>query len=347
MKQWFCALIAAAVAAGAAQATLDLPPPYQPAAEQVSGRISIWGHGSLGGRVDFMEELVKEWQRGFSHHHPAVEFENRLHGTASAIGALYTGQGDIALMGREIWRFERQAFREVRGYEPTGIDVLVGSLATRNRGYAIAVFVHRDNPIPGLSLRQLDSMFSVERRRGGPPLRTWGELGLEGEWKDRAITLYSFSFARGFSDYIEEAVLGGSRRWLPAVREFADLPGSMGGATDGGQLMLDALAEDPSGVAFSGLLYDHPDVRAVPLSYEDGRPLVFPTEQSVMDRSYPLSRIITLFIDRPPGRPVDPHLREFIRYILSREAQEAVLHHGGGYLPVLAPFAERELRKLD
>lgn len=347
MKRWLSFLVCAALTVGVVCAAVELPPPYEPPAQPVSGRISIWGHGSLGSRIDFMEELVKEWQRGFSRHHPDVEFENRLHGTASAIGALYTGPGDIALLGREIWRFETEAFREVRGYAPTGIDVLVGSLATRNRGYAIAVFVHRSNPVRGFSLRQLDSIFSVERRRGGAPVMTWGELGLSGEWKDRAVTPYSFSLARGFADYIEEAVLGGSRRWVPDVREFADLPGSTGGATDGGQFMLDALAKDPSGVAFSGLLYGHPDVRAVPLSFEDGGPLVFPTEQTVMDRTYPLRRIITLFIDRPPGHPVPPHLREFIRYILSREAQEAVLHHGGGYLPVLAPFAAQELRKLD
>ncbi len=94
----------------------DIPSPYKPPAEKVSGRISIWGHGALAGRFDFIEALVKEWEKGFLRHHRGVTFENRLHGTASAIGALYTGVGDLALMGREIWPFEITAFKEVKGY---------------------------------------------------------------------------------------------------------------------------------------------------------------------------------------------------------------------------------------
>src|SRR5258706_2231664 len=134
----------------------NLPAPYTPSQEQVSGRISIWGHGAVAGRFDFIEALVKRWEEGFHKYHPNVKFENRLHGTASAIGALYTGNGDLALMGREIWPFEITAFKEVKGYEPTGIDVVTGSYKTRNRGYSIVVFVHKDNPVKGPTIRQLD-----------------------------------------------------------------------------------------------------------------------------------------------------------------------------------------------
>jgi phosphate transport system substrate-binding protein len=276
-----------------------------------------------------------------------VKFDTRRHGTASAIGALYTGIGDLALMGREIWPFEITAFREVKGYEPTGIDVVTGSYKTRNRGYSIVVFVHKDNPVKGLTMRQLDAIFSVDRKRGGSPVRTWGDLGLTGEWADKPVSPYTFSLARGFSDYLEDAVLLGSRRWKPEVREFADKPGSLGGATDGGQIMLDALAKDRYGVAFSGALYGHPDVRPVAVAADDGRPYVMPSEGTVMDHSYPLTRIITLFLDRAPGKPVAPHIREFVRYILSRDGQEAILKEGGGYLPILAPEAARELAKLE
>jgi phosphate transport system substrate-binding protein len=324
----------------------DLPPAYA-AREPVAGRISVWGHGSLAGRVDFIEALVKSWEAGFRRHQPAVTFENRLHGTASAIGALYTGTGDLALMGREIWPMEVQAFEEVRGYPPTGIDVLTGSYKTRNRGYAIAVFVHRSNPIAGLSLRDLDAVFSADRRRGGNPVRTWGDLGLTGEWAARPVNRYGFALARGFADYIAQAVFAGGRRWHPDLREFADQPGSTGGAADGGQRVLDALAVDPGGLALSGMLYGHPDVRPVAIAAEPGRPFVAPSEASVLDHGYPLTRIITLYVDRAPGRPVAPHVREFVRYILSRDAQEAVRSEGGGYLPMLAPFAERELMKLE
>ena len=104
---------------------------------------------------------------------------------------------------------------------------------------------------------------------------------------------------------------------------------------------------DPEAIAYAGLLYQHQDVKPVALARDEAGPFVHATEATVLDRSYPLTRLITLFLDRAPGRPVEPRLREFVRYLLGREAQEAVRRSGGGYLPVLAPFAERELEKLE
>jgi len=337
------------LAAFAAQAATDanIPSPYKAPAEKVSGRISIWGHGALAGRFDFIEALVKEWEKGFNRFHPDVKFENRLHGTASAIGALYTGAGDMALMGREIWPFEVTAFKEVKGYAPTGIDVVTGSYKTRNRGYSIVVFVHKDNPVKGLTMKQLDAIYSVDRKRGGAKVATWGDLGLKGEWADKPIHRYGFSLSRGFADYIEEAVFLNGHRWDPEIRDFADLPGSLGGATDGGQRALDAMGKDKYGVAFSGALYGNADVRPVPIAREDGDDFVMPSEATVMDHSYPLTRIITMFVDRAPGKPMAPQVREFLHYILSYDAQEAVLREGGGYLPILAPEAAREFKKLE
>ncbi len=333
------------VASAFAQAP-DLPPPYVASAEKISGRIFIWGHGALAGRFDFIEALVKAWEKGFAKHHPDVTFENRLHGTASAMGALYTGKGDLALMGREIWPHEVAAFREVKGYAPLGVDVVTGSYKTRNRGYAIVVFVHKSNPIQGVTLKQLDAIFSADRRRGGAAARTWGDLGLTGEWASRPVHPYGFSLARGFADYIEEAVFAGGHRWNPEIRDFADLPGSLGGATDGGQRALDAMADDAAGIAFSGGLYGNPDVKPIAVAREERAPFVAANAATVMDHSYPLTRIITMFMDRAPGEPLPVHIREFMRYILSRDAQAAVLSEGGGYLPILAPEAKKELEKL-
>src|SRR5215469_1370661 len=139
---------------------LNLPPQYR-VEQRVSGTITIWGHGSLGGRTEFVEGLVQAWEDGFRQRQPGVTFVNRLHGTASAIGALYTGTGDLALMGREIWQPEIDAFKEVFGYQPAGIHVMTGSLDVRNRDYAIVVFVHRDNPLSRLTLTQLDAIYSI------------------------------------------------------------------------------------------------------------------------------------------------------------------------------------------
>ncbi len=341
---WTCLAL---LLAGAAARAQDLPPAYVPQVEHVTGNISIWGHGALGGRFDFIEAVVKKWEAGFHRSQPGVTFDNRLYGTASAMGALYTGTGDLALLGREVWPFEITAFKEVKGYAPTGIDVVTGSLKTRNHGYAVVVFVHKDNPIRGLTLSQLDAIFGLERKRGGAPVRTWGDLGLGGEWADKPVHPYSFSLERGFTDFLDDAVLGGSRRWRPDVREFEDLPGSLGGATDGGQRMLDAMAGDKYGVAFSGALYGNADVKAIPVALDEHSPFVMADTGTVTNHGYPLTRIITLFLDRAPGQPVAPPVREFVRYILSHDGQQAVLDDGGGYLPILAPEAARQLKKLE
>lgn len=276
-----------------------------------------------------------------------MQFENHLNGTAAAIGALYTGVGDLALMGREIWPNEIAGFTEVKHYPPTGLDVVTGSFDVRNHGYAVVFFVHKDNPLTGVTLDQLDAAFSADHHRAGRPAHTWGDLGLTGDWQNRPIHLYGLPITRGFAAYLEDAIFAGSRKWNPDIREYADLPGSQGGATDGGQHMVDAMAKDPDAIGYAGLLYHNPDVKPLALASQAGGPFVMPTKESVLDHSYPLTRLITMFLDHPPGQPVDPKLKEFLRYVLSREAQEAVSRDGDGYLPMTAPFAAQQLEKLE
>lgn len=330
----------------AACAAADLPPPYQPR-ERLTGTIRIWGHGAYDRKRDFIGALVSAWERGFQRFEPGLRFQNHLVGTAAAIGALYTGRGDLALMGREIWPPEVAAFKEVFGYPPTGVDVVTGSFDVRNRDYALVVFVHRGNPIRGLTLSQLRSIFAVPDRPGTRAARTWGDVGLTGPWRDRPIHRYGLPISRGFARFFEQRVFGGGELWQPSLREFADLEGSKGGATDGGQRMLDAMAGDPDSIGYAGLLYRNAAVRPVGLAERAGAPYVAPTRATVMDHSYPLTRMVTMFLNRPPGKPVDPKLREFLRYVLSRQGQQAVLRYGRGYLPILAPSAAGQLEKLQ
>ena len=337
--------LCAAAAPGRAR-TVDLPPPYRPQ-QTVSGTIRIWGHGAYDRKRDFIGALVSAWERGFQRYEPGVRFENHLVGTAAAIGSLYTGRGDLALMGREIWPPEIAAFREVFGYSPTGVDVVTGSFDVRNRDYALVVFVHQGNPIKGLTLAQLRAVFAAPDSPGAHPARTWGDLGLGGSWRDRPIHLYGLPISRGFARFFEQRVFDGDELWRPSLREFADLEGSKGGATDGGQRMLDAMANDPDSIGYAGLLYHNPEVRPVALAEQAGEPYIEPSRDSVMDHSYPLTRMVTMFLNRPPGKPVDPKLREFLRYVLSRQGQQAVLRDGRGYLPIPAPTAARELKKLN
>jgi phosphate transport system substrate-binding protein len=232
-------------------------------------------------------------------------------------------------------------------YPPTGIDVLTGSFDVRNRGYAIVLFVQQDNPLRRLTLAQVDAVFSAAHRRSAASARTWGDLGLGGVWQHQPIHPYGLSIARGFAEYFEDTVFESSRIWSPALREFADQPGSKGGATDGGQQLLDALADDPQGIGYAGLLYHNPRVRPLAIAVDEAGPYIEPTRENVLNHTYPLTRRITFFLNRAPGQAVDPKLEEFLRYVLSREGQQAVLNEGRGYLPMLAALAASELRKLE
>jgi phosphate transport system substrate-binding protein len=293
-----------------------------------------------------MESLVQGWENGFRVHHPEVRFETSLRGTASAIGALYAGVGDVALMGREIRPFEIEAFREMLRYDPVAVEMVNGSFDVRNKDFALGVFVNRDNPISKVSMAQLDAIFGCEHRRGSKNIRTWGELGLGGEWTDRPIHVYGYQIWRGFADFFQEAVLAGSHKWNPVMQEVLAAKDPDGTERDDGQAMLEILGKDRYGIAYSGMCYRNPMTKALALGAGEAGPWYEPSKENCIERKYPLARVIVGVINRPPGKAVAPALREFMRYILSREGQAAVLREGD-YLPLDAAVAHEQLRKLE
>src|SRR5262249_13830950 len=206
----------APAAQDAREAAVGRLPAYRPH-RVVSGTIRLWGHGSF--KRDFMGALVKSWQAGLSRHLPALKIDYRMYGTASAIGALYAGAGDVAILGEEIHPAAAAAFERVMHYPPLGIEIATGSLDVRNFDYAQMFFVHRDNPIRQLTLAQLDAIFGCEHRRGLNIIRTWGELGLRGDWADMRIVPYGWSIDDSFSFYLQDALLGGSHRWSCDLKE--------------------------------------------------------------------------------------------------------------------------------
>ena len=171
-------------------------PPYQPV-EQVSGTIRLWGHGSP--KHDFMGNLVDRWRTLFQHYQPGVTIENDMYGTASAIGALYTGAGNLAILGEEISPAAEKAFERERHYAPTRIEIATGSLDVNYFDYAHMVFVNRTNPIDHLTVAQLDAIFGAEHRRGARNIRSWGELGLGGDWASQHIQPYSWKVDEDFA----------------------------------------------------------------------------------------------------------------------------------------------------
>lgn len=327
------------------QRALDDLPHYR-AQEQVFGTIRLWGHGAPV--LDFMGMLVKSWEEGFQKVQPGVKFEYDMYGTASAMGALYADKGDIAILGQEIYPFETTAFEQVKRYPPLGIEIATGSVDVRNFDFAIGVFVNKKNPLSQMTVDQIDKIFAWHEGGKAANIETWGQLGLTGEWADKPIHLYGWYESDIFSTFVEHAALNGSHQWRCRMKQYAHIHLPDGTIYDSGQQILDDLSNDPYGMALSNVRYlnERDAVKPLTLGRTDAGPFYAATKETLINREYPLGRIIPAEIDRVPGQPVDPKVREFLRYILSREGQEDIVRNGK-YLPMQPEAAERERKKLD
>ncbi len=323
------------------QRALQQIEPYEPR-EQVVGTIRLWGHGAP--TLDFMGMLVKLWEDGFHKFQPGVTFEYDMYGTASAMGALYTGSGDIAILGQEIYPFETATFHKVMGYDPTQIEIATGSVDVRNFDFALGVFVNQDNPLQHLTLEQINRIFAYQDAPEAN-ITTWGQLGLTGEWSDKPIHLYGWTEADIFSTFIERTALHGSHRWRCGMKQYAHIHRPDGTIYDSGQQIMDALAQDRYGIGLSNVRYPHPAARELALGRSDSGPFYAANKETVIHREYPLTRIIPAEIARKPGTSINPAVREFLRYLLSREGQQDIVTNGK-YLPLDPAVARREAEKL-
>src|SRR5260370_2409325 len=227
-------------------------PYYQPQ-QQVSGTIRLWGHGAPV--LDFMGMLVKSWEDGFAKYQPGVKFEYDMYGTASAIGALYTGKADIAILGQEIYPFETVAFQQVRHYPPLGIEIATGSVDVRKFDFAIGVFVNKNNPLSQMTLDQIDKVFAWHEGGKSANIETWGQLELKGDWADKPIHLYGWHESDVFSTFVERAALYDSHRWRCWMKQYAHLHRADGTISDGSQQILAHLPNNPYGIALSHFPY--------------------------------------------------------------------------------------------
>ncbi len=318
-------------------------PHYVPQ-QQVSGVIRVSGHGSATN--PWMRQLLIAWEKDFQRFQPGIRLEYRMYGTSSAIPALFNGVADIAILGEEIDPEAVRAFEHVKHYPPLGVDLFTGSVDIRNMDYAQMFFVNKDNPLTKLSLTELDGIFGEEHLRGTTNIRTWGQLGLTGEWADKPITPYGWQIDDSFGVFLQNYLMEGSHRWNCDLHEFSHIKRPDGTIYDHGQQILDTLAKDRYGIAVSNIRYAGPNVKALAIGVTPSGPFYGVTKQTLIDRTYPLARVIPAVIDRAPGMPVDPKLKEFLRYLLSREGQEVVVHDGR-YLPLSPTAALKEMRKLQ
>lgn len=340
-------------------------PRYRPQIK-VAGMIRQWGNNYLKD-----SGLMDAWEAEFRKHHPGISFENNLYSSSVAFPGLISGAADLAPMGRQaLWDelkgFEREGARG--GEEGVGttevleIVMATGSFDVRGWTFALGFYVHRDNPIRQLSLEQLDRIFGAQRDGGWSGLtwdtsvargadrniRTWGQLGLTGEWADKPINLYGYNMKYHFNDEIDKKVLKGSGKWNESMRAFSNMAGlkTDGSLTAGGELIMKALSEDRYGIAYTGIPFLTPQARALALAEAEGKPYVPLTLETAQDRSYPLIRDVYYYVKREAGKPLDPKLKEFLRFVLSREGQQAI-QADGKYLPLTADMARQQLAKLD
>jgi phosphate transport system substrate-binding protein len=208
---------------------------------------------------------------------------------------------------------ELEAFEKKHGYKPTRISVALDCLA---------VFVHRDNPIKGLSMQQVDGIFSQTRKGGSKDIAKWGQLGLTGSWENLPISLYGRNSVSGtYGFFKEHALLKGD--FKDTVKEQ---PGSAA--------VVNGVANDKGAIGYSGIGYKTADIRALPLSKNADSPLVEPTFDNALAGKYPLGRALYIYVAKKPNEPLPPHVKEFIKFVLSKEGQEIVAKDGFGPLPV-------------
>jgi ABC-type phosphate transport system substrate-binding protein len=304
-------------------ADLDPALPAYHAGTRVSGPIRSVGS-------DGMKTLMDRWMRDFHRVQPGVQSGSRWEhlGTLNGFHALIANETDIAPMGRELWPAEMAVYKATRGEDaPLEIAVARGGFNTPQRTTAQAIFVHRDNPLTRISLPQLAAIIGST-----PTITRWGQLGLGGEWADRPIAIYMPPRVAPNATSMRIMALQG-RGWNSAVRE-----GSIAATAA-------AIARDPNAIGFGGFEEGGPGIKTLAVARDEAGTFYEGNAANASSGRYPLTRYMYIRLNRAPGEPLPPHVKEFLRYILSREGQEPILY--SGYFPLTAAEVKEELAKLE
>jgi len=291
--------------------------------------------GSLNGvQSDTTPWLVTLWIAGFKKYYPNVDIKLPIEGSGAAGPVLTDGSTDFGLIAREMMTKEETPFDQKFGYKPFEIAIAGGSYRTVAFTDALTFFVNKSNPIEKLSFDQIDAIFSKTRNRGGKEITSWGQLGLIGDWADKPIHLIGVKEENGFEHFLRIRILGNGE-WKDGI-ETRDTVFPLAGL----------VAADPYAIGYAGFGYLSDGVKTVALADKSSGPYYKGTFEEVESQKYPLSRVIYIYANRPPGKPLNPVLKEFIRYILSGEGQQAVVEDGI-FLPLPHDYAARELKKLE
>ncbi|WP_122315112.1 phosphate ABC transporter substrate-binding protein PstS family protein [Pseudomonas cichorii] len=309
--------VAAGVAAANSFAAVD--PSIKPYVKTtgVSGNLSSVGSDTLA-------NLMTLWAEAYKKEYPSVNIQIQAAGSSTAPPALTEGTANLGPMSRKMKDGELSAFEQKHGYKPTAIPVAVD---------ALAVFVHKDNPVKGLTMQQVDAIFSVTRLCGAKAdARTWGDVGVTGDLASKPIQLFGRNSVSGTYGYFkEEALCKGDFK-----ANVNEQPGSAS--------VVSAISSSLNGIGYSGIGYKTSSVKTVPLAKKEGAEFVEDNEANALNGTYPLSRFLYVYVNKAPNKPLAPLEAEFLKLVLSRQGQEVVMKDG--YIPLPSRVVEKALADL-
>lgn len=292
-------------------------PAYKPASG-VSGNLSSVGSDTLA-------NLMTLWAEEYKRVYPNVNIQIQAAGSSTAPPALTEGTSNIGPMSRKMKDKERDAFEKKYGYKPTAIPVAID---------ALAVYVNKDNPIKGLSIPQVDAIFSSTRKCGYPEdIVNWGQVGLTGAWADRPIQIYGRNSVSGTYGYFKKKALC-KGDYKNTVNEQ---PGSAS--------VVQSVTTSINGIGYSGIGYKTSGVKAVPLTKKEGGEYIPATPDNAVSGKYPLARFLYIYVNKQPNKPLPPLEREFLKMVLSKVGQNIVIKDG--YIPLPAKVIEKVLPKIQ
>lgn len=314
-------LIAASIAALAgshmAYANIDPALPQYTKASGVSGNLSSVGSDTLA-------NLMTLWAEEYKRLYPNVNIQIQAAGSSTAPPALTEGTANIGPMSREMKDKEIEAFEKKFGYKPTAIRVAID---------ALAVFVHKDNPIKGMTMEQVDAVFSSTRKCGAKDdVTRWGQLGLTGGWASRDMQLFGRNSVSGTYGYFKEHAL--------CKGDFKNNVNEQPGSAS----VVQSVSASLNGIGYSGIGYTTSGVKAVPLAKAGSTEFIEATEENALKGTYPLSRFLFIYVNKAPNKALPPLEMEFIKMVLSKTGQEVVVKDG--YIPMPKKVVDKELEKL-
>jgi phosphate transport system substrate-binding protein len=291
---------------------IDTALPEYAKASGVSGNISSVGSDTLA-------NLMTLWTEEFKRLYPNINIQVQAAGSSTAPPALTEGTANLGPMSRKMKDNEIEAFETRHGYKPTAVPVAID---------ALAVYVHKDNPVAGLSIPQVDAIFSATRTCGAPnDLTTWGDLGMSGEWASRPIQLYGRNSVSGTYGYFkEEALCKGDFK-----NSVNEQPGSAS--------VVQGVTKSLNGIGYSGIGYRTSGVRAVPLAKTDSADYIEASADNAISGKFPLARFLYIYVNKHPNKPLPPLEREFLRMVMSKTGQGVVVKDG--YIPLPAKVVSR------